>query len=103
MNISVISLLFFGFGAFLISILVLLKRKDAAARMWFYLSIFTTIYAISYSYMANNDVSSESALLAARVGTMSAAFIPVTWLYFVFAFLNWPFAHFGYETRFNSP
>ena len=88
MNISVISLLFFGFGAFLISILVLLKRKDEVARMWVYLSIFTTIYAISYSYMANNDVSSESALLAARVGTMSAAFIPVTWLYFVFAFLN---------------
>lgn len=104
MNIYMMKYLFFGFSAFLIAILILLKRWDEVARRWFYFSIFVTIWAIFYALEVDNRTSNEFALYASRIANACSAFIPAVWLYFVCGFLNikrravfliaWPIAWF---------
>ena len=88
MTLPVISLLFFGSGVILISFFVLLKRWDPLSRSWLYFSITVSLYAFGYAYFSNNNASAAEALWASRMGTTSAAVIPLTWLYFVCIFLN---------------
>ena len=88
MNFHVISAFFFSSSFLLLAVLVLLKRRDEVARRWLYFSLFVTGWGVHYAFLVNNDVAAETALFATRLGNACAAFIPVTWLYFVCAFLN---------------
>jgi len=84
----VLSLLFFGSGVIVITVFVLLKRWDRVSRSWLYFSIAVSLYAYGYAFFSNNDVDLETALLTARIGTTSAAVIPLVWFYFVTQFLE---------------
>ena len=90
MTLPVVSLLFFGFGVLLISILISFRRWDRISKSWLGFSIAVSLYAFGYAYFSNNDVGQEGALFTARLGTTAAALIPVFWLNFVCAFLNLP-------------
>ena len=88
MTLPVISLLFFGFGVLLISILVSFRRWDRVSKSWLAFSIAVSLYAFGYAYFSNNSVNEEGALFASRLGTTAASVIPVVWLNFVCAFLD---------------
>lgn len=104
MNLYVAIFLCFGFSVILLSILILLKRRDEAARRWFYFSLFVAIYAFSYVFVYDSNAGEQRALLGSRWATAAAAFIPATWLYFICSFLEierrkvfwfvWPIAWF---------
>ena len=88
MNIFVINSLFFGFSMFLLSVLVLFKRHDELGRRWFYFSIFVTLWAIPNAFLIDNNSSNDFALYCSRLSHASVAFIPATWLYFIFRFIG---------------
>lgn len=80
------SLLFFSFSAFLIALLVYLKRQDSIAKGYFIFSIFVTGWGIGTAIEISQNVSYEVALFSARFANMSAIFIPISWLYFSLTF-----------------
>ncbi len=88
MNFSVLYMLFFGFSAFIIALLILIKRRDTIGKRWFLFNLAVTGYAIGYGFTFNNSLTSNQALFAARLGNASASLIPGLWLYFICSFLD---------------
>lgn len=88
MTLPVVSLLFFGSGVIVITVFVLLKRRDELSRSWLYFGITVSLYAFGTAYFSNNYIDPDTALVASRIATTSASIIPLTWFHFVSQFLN---------------
>ncbi len=82
------SVLFFSFGCFFLSLLVLLKRKDRIGLSFFAFCMFVAIWGVGYSILTNASASYSVSLFGARLCNASALFIPATWVHFIFIFLD---------------
>jgi hypothetical protein len=81
-------LLFFGFCAFFISLLIWLKREDFIGKIYFIFSTLVSIWAIGFAIMLRRDVSYSAALNSGRIAQASAIFVPVMWVHFVAVYVN---------------
>ena len=83
-----VTLLFFAFCTFFISLLILFKRGDEISRFYFLFSSVVSVWAFGVSAMLSKDVSAETALFWGRIAEMAAVFVPVTWLHFVLVYVK---------------
>lgn len=81
MNIYNFVVLFFAFGAFLLGVLIYLKRQDKLGVCYFAFSTSAAIWGAAYSFMVSEGVTYANALLMARLGNMAAIFIPILWFH----------------------
>lgn len=88
MNPYNLSLLFFTYSTFLLSILVLVKRNDRVGWNFFIFSTFVAIWGFNISIYIGSDASYEKALFFGRLSNLGALFIPPSWLQFVSSFLR---------------
>ncbi len=88
MNAYNLSVLFFAYSAFLLSLLLLVKNNDPLNRSFFIFNIFVCMWGFNISWMLNSSISYEEAMLASRLANLGALFIPPSWLGFVCAFLE---------------
>jgi signal transduction histidine kinase len=88
MNIYSCSLFAFSFGVLLIAILTVIKKQDKVARQFLLLSLLIFGYAFPGSIFYDQTISYDKAFFLARIFYVSAVFIPVAWIHFVFSFIN---------------
>lgn len=77
-----------AYNAFLTGLMVFLKRRDAAGNRYFITNIFIALWGVSLSFTLNNQLPLEIAARWGMAGNFFALFIPVTWLHFVFDYLE---------------
>ena len=88
MNIYSFSILCFSFGVLLIAVLSLVKRKDSISLSFLAFSIAVCGWGFSEAVWINLKYDYGTTLLLAKVANVSALFIPITWLRFVFVFIG---------------
>ncbi len=88
MNSYVLSLLMFGYGTFFTSLFIAFKRNDELGKAFVIFSVFVSSWGIIFSFVANNAISHDAALLSARTADTLAIFISPSWLYLVSVFLG---------------
>jgi signal transduction histidine kinase len=88
MNLYSFSVLNFSFGALLTAILIVIKRKDQISTRFFFFSMVVCGWGYFFSFFITQSYSQEMELLLVRLCYVFVIFIPITWLRFVFEFLN---------------
>lgn len=88
MNLYSFSVLVFSSGVLLISILALVKRKDAVAIRFLLFSICVFGWGFIFSFWITQNYSEEVTLRLVRTASVFVVFIPITWLHFVLTFLE---------------
>lgn len=98
MNIYVFSCLCFGFGVFLVAVLVAAKRWDDIAKSFLFFSISVSGWAFFSALWVSQTYSENQTVILIKMAHAFALFIPSTWCEFVFKFLNKkkPFDYFSY-------
>ena len=82
------SVLFFAFGTLFVGTSILLKQRDRVAVSFIVFSVFVVFWGIGYSLLVSETSSYKFALFVSRISNASAVFISITWIHFVFVFLN---------------
>lgn len=77
----IFSVLFFAFGAFLLGLLIYLKRQDKLGVCYFAFSASATVWGVFFSMMIEGNVSYQNALFFSRINNVAAMFIPVFWFH----------------------
>lgn len=75
------SVLFFAFGAFMLAILILLKRQDKLGVYYFMFSSLAALWGMLFSIMVGGGVKYETALLSSRINNVAAMFVPILWFH----------------------
>jgi len=75
------AMVFFAASSFLLSILILLKRRDEIARVYFIFSTFVTMWGISWAIMVSDNVSYEVALTSSRLTHSFSGLVGVSWFH----------------------
>lgn len=88
MNLSAFSALCFSFGVLLISMLTLVKRRDAISISFFIFSIAVSGWGIPEALWINMTYDYERTLFLAKISNVAALFIPISWLQFVFTLIG---------------
>lgn len=82
-----ISLICFAFGFVLVSILTLLRRKDRVACSFLIFSIMAAGWGFfSALWLSSSDI--ESTYYLQKIAATFSHFIPVSWIFFVFIFID---------------
>ena len=76
------SVLVFALCSFILSLNVFLKRQDTIGKMYFFFSIFVTLWGIDFAVMIADNVSYQTSLIAARLTGLTATMISITWYHF---------------------
>jgi signal transduction histidine kinase len=81
MNPYIFSVLFFAFGAFLLGLLIYLRRQDKLGIYYFAFSACAAIWGVFFSIMLEGRVSYKTALSLSRFNNVAAMFIPIFWFH----------------------
>lgn len=88
MNIYSLSTIGFTFGVSLVSVLAFAKRNDRIAWRFLFFSIGGGGWAFFFSIWITQLYSVSTSVLLMRLSHLFGIFIPITWIHFVFEFLN---------------
>ena len=88
MNSFAFSILLFSIGSIFMAIQILVRRRDNAGVIYFFLSGLYFIWGITFALMLTGNLPYDISLMLTRISNIAAAFIPVTWLYFCLLYTN---------------
>ncbi len=88
MNSFAFSILLFSIGSIFMAIQILVRRRDNAGVIYFFLSGLYFIWGITFALMLTGNLPYDISLMLTRISNIAAAFIPVTWLYFCLVYTN---------------
>ncbi len=80
--------LMFSFGVALVCVMALAKRRDIVAIRFLFFSIACCGWGFLYAIWTIGNLSEQTTLFLTRTSHYFAVFIPLTWLHFVFTFIN---------------
>lgn len=75
-----------GYNALLTSLFIWLKKRDRIAGAYVFASFFTFVWAVGFSFMANNELPDSTACLWGRISQASFFIMPLVWTCFVFVY-----------------
>ena len=82
MNPYSFSVLVFAIGSIFMAIQILVRRRDAAGVIYFFLSTLYCVWGVGYALCISGSLSYDISLTSVRIANAVAAYIPITWLYF---------------------
>lgn len=88
MNLHAFSVLCFSYGVFLIAILSIVKNRDRSTIKFFIFCLFVGCWGALFALWITQNYSYKTTLQIIRFSYVFVMFIPITWLHFLFAFLN---------------
>jgi len=82
MNPYAFSVLIFAIGSISMAIQILVRRKDSAGVIYFFLSLMYCAWGVGFALCISGNLSYDVSLVTIRIANAVAAYIPITWLYF---------------------
>lgn len=88
MNLHAFSVLCFSYGALLVAILALIKRRDQVGFYFFVFSLVVCSWSFLFSLWITQNYSEEKTMFLIRTSYLFVMFIPILWFRFLFNFLD---------------